>query len=264
MMLLIRTRLVEYSRVCCATKGAVASLTVIGNMAKRNSSREDLLDIKEAADFLSVSTKTIRRYLKSGKLKGRKVKNAWHVPKKQLENLAGVDEKQVQQAEPPGPAAGAHTVTVPAGVEAALSDIRHWMSEVDRKLYAMCGEGVSPVPAEELDKRDGEIEQLRAENRRLEEELEMTRKQADENRHNGTKENQLLKSKTEENERLKATIASNQRGLALLRDEVARYREEIRNRDTVIGELKNRLVELERKASSDKKSAGVLFGRKIL
>lgn len=45
---------------------------------------KELYTIEEVADFLRVSTRTIRRYIKEGKLKGFKVGQAWRFPDEEV------------------------------------------------------------------------------------------------------------------------------------------------------------------------------------
>lgn len=51
----------------------------------------DVATVKELADYLKVHETTVKRALKSGKLKGFKASRDWRVPKEAVEQWIGKD-----------------------------------------------------------------------------------------------------------------------------------------------------------------------------
>jgi len=56
---------------------------------------EKLLTTREVADRLGVDTKTILRYLKSGRLKGAKLANEYRIPESSVQSLLGAGPRPV-------------------------------------------------------------------------------------------------------------------------------------------------------------------------
>lgn len=232
-------------------------------MPEKSYPEGDLLDIKQSAKHLDVSTKTIRRYIKAGKLSARKVRNVWFVPKTEVEALkkgessAGAEpEEQPAQAEQeiqeqPRPQQQQQDTGLPdfiRKIDTNLETLKQQVGELDRRLYLfsqereagrISGEGNTT----ELESRN---QQLEAENERLEEQAAALRDEIDRLKKNGPKDTMVLKQKSEEIEALKATIASNQRGLSILREEVGQYQNEIQEKDTIIEQLRARIASLEK------------------
>ena len=48
---------------------------------------KEMLTIKEAAEILDISTRSINRYIKDGKLKAFKVGNKWRFEKEEIERF---------------------------------------------------------------------------------------------------------------------------------------------------------------------------------
>ncbi len=219
----------------------------------------DLLDIKQSAAFLDVSTKTIRRYIKAGKLSARKVRNVWFVPISEVETLknseAGIEPVQ----SPDDQTTEEQNYIVPdfiRRIDSNLVDIKQQISELDRRLYLFSQERESGRFANEdgISDLEARNEQLIQDNDRLDEQINELREELERARKNGPKDTQVLKQKSEENEALKATIASNQRGLSILRDEVRQYQNKMREKEKIIEKLRARIASLE-KELADRKSA---------
>lgn len=71
-----------------------ASQNIVLNRLKDISIRQQLdldektvLNLDQAADFLGVTTRTIKNYLSSGKLSGKKEKNKWYFSLEQLRQI---------------------------------------------------------------------------------------------------------------------------------------------------------------------------------
>ncbi len=54
--------------------------------------KDEMMSIEQTAAMLSVHTRTIRRYLKSGTLKGVKVGGKWHIRESEIEKMLGRDD----------------------------------------------------------------------------------------------------------------------------------------------------------------------------
>lgn len=52
-----------------------------------------LFTVEELAELLGVQERTIREYLRDGRLKGRKVGRRWYVPEESLRKYFGLDEE---------------------------------------------------------------------------------------------------------------------------------------------------------------------------
>ncbi len=232
----------------------------------------DLLDINGAAEYLGVSSKTIRRYIKAGKIRARKVRNVWFCPRPELDKLIAVEAPPAPVAPEAAPAAAPVVQFDPAAlIEPVLDQIKPFleefkgsMREVDRKLFLISQERENQHTRPDLIEKEQEIDFLKSDNQRLIEEIQLLKKELADLRLNGPKDIQILKNKVEEVDTLKATIASNERGLSLLRQEV-RDRDEItRRNEQTIKELKERLRVAEEEAASHKsaKRIGLLGSRK--
>ena len=60
-----------------------------------------LYDVEEVAEMLSVGEPTIRRYLRQGKLKGKKLAKRWYVSEESLKDYFQPEE--VSELQPEGP-----------------------------------------------------------------------------------------------------------------------------------------------------------------
>ncbi|MFA6451359.1 MAG: helix-turn-helix domain-containing protein [bacterium] len=230
----------------------------------------DLLDITAAAEYISVSTKTIRRYIQGGKLRARKVRNVWFLSRSELDKLVERDK--------PAPVAAAQIPAfVPAfdpslaedikksldsfnerlagaeGIKAALNNFNERLEEFDKRLYLLSQERENQHVRPDLIEKEQEIEFLKTDNLKLIEELARIKKEIADLKQNGPKDTMILKNKVEENESLKSTVASNERGLSLLRSEVEQRDLLIKKKDQAIQELSVRVRQLEEQPS--KKSA---------
>jgi len=58
-----------------------------------------LYDVEELAGMLSVGTPTIRRYIREGKLKGKKLAKRWYVSEENLKEYFQPEASQVQPEE---------------------------------------------------------------------------------------------------------------------------------------------------------------------
>jgi len=216
-------------------------------MKEQNYPEGDLLDIAGAAEYLSISTKTVRRYIKAGRLRARKVRNVWFCPRTELDKLI--------ESERPAATAAAAKLTPGADpalldeLRAAISNLDEHLKEIDKKLYLISQERENQHVRPDLIEKEQEIEFLKADNMKLIEELQRVKKEIADMKQNGPKDTMILKNKIEENEALKATIASNERGLTLLRREVEIRDIQIKKKDDTIQELKERLRAAEELAS---------------
>ena len=52
-----------------------------------------LFTVEELAELLGVRERTIREYLRDGRLKGRKIARRWYVPEESLRKYFGLDEE---------------------------------------------------------------------------------------------------------------------------------------------------------------------------
>jgi excisionase family DNA binding protein len=86
----------------------------------------DLLDINDAAEYISVSSKTIRRYIQSGKLRARKVRNVWFLSRAELDKLV--------EREKPAAVAAAAAVPVPAFDPALADEIKQSLAALGERL----------------------------------------------------------------------------------------------------------------------------------
>gem|GEM_PF-2295750 len=240
------------------------------NMKEPSYPEGDLLDITAAAEYISVSTKTIRRYIQGGKLRARKVRNVWFLSRSELDKLVERDK--------PAPVAAAQIPAfVPAfdpslaedikksldsfnerlagaeGIKAALNNFNERLEEFDKRLYLLSQERENQHVRPDLIEKEQEIEFLKTDNLKLIEELARIKKEIADLKQNGPKDTMILKNKVEENESLKSTVASNERGLSLLRSEVEQRDLLIKKKDQAIQELSVRVRQLEEQPS--KKSA---------
>jgi len=61
-----------------------------------------LYDVEEVAEILSVGEPTIRRYLRQGKLKGKKLAKRWYVSEENLKDYFQPEEVSELQSEEAG------------------------------------------------------------------------------------------------------------------------------------------------------------------
>ncbi|HOO56489.1 MAG TPA: helix-turn-helix domain-containing protein [bacterium] len=220
---------------------------------------EDLLDINGAAEYLSVSTKTVRRYIKSGKLRARKVRNVWFCPRVELDGL--LDRGKSDEAP--------ETIVAPSSeildeFRGMFDEFKGLMKEIDRKLFLISQERENQIVRPDLIEKEQEIEYLKLDNQKLIEEMQRMKKQISEQSQSGPKDMSLLKSKSEEIELLNAKISSNERGLELLRQEIVKKDEIIRQKDETIREIKDfvRTYEEEMASGRGSRKGGFLAGRR--
>jgi excisionase family DNA binding protein len=186
------------------------------------------VDIKDAADRLEVSTKTIRRYIQSGKIRADKIRNVWFIPEKEVEAL-------LQESEPE-PLAAAADPGLALEIKSGLDQINERLEHMDRRLSAL--EGPRDETLEELEDLRGRTEQLDEENNALRDEIRNLKQElASAKSERALPQLHGTKNRAEETEALKATIISNERGLALLR-------EEVRHKDAVIKEKEQEILQL--------------------
>lgn len=230
-------------------------------MSDRAFPERDLLDVTAAAKYLSVSTKTIRRHIASGKVRARKVRNVWFCPRAELDKL-------IEVKAPPAPAAAAAPavdLSVVADLKVTLEDIRNLMKGIDGRLFLISQDRESRHIRPDSAEKYQEAEFIRADNLKLIEEQQRLKKDLADLRQNGAKDLQLLKSKTDEIESYKARIASNERGLNLLRGDLADRDEAVLRKDEIIRELKERINGLEQELAALKsgKKTGLLGSLRI-
>lgn len=220
------------------------------------------LDIVDAARYLNVSSKTIRRYIDSGKLTAEKIKNVWYLSVDDLDALNKKPKRDAVEKTPPASAIEEYM----ARLDVVLTAMNDKISGINSRLDLVSSgapqdSGVAAVS----DEAAAELEMLRGENERLASELDRVDREHSAARENGSAHDpQALKNKSEEIEELRAIIVSNRRGLSLLREEVARYKEELRRRDSVVKDLKARVLELEQELAEYRlgRKGSLLLGRR--
>ena len=57
-------------------------------------SLDDILDVKQASEFLKLNPQTVRRMLARGELPGRKLGNTWRLSRRQLVTLVESGERE--------------------------------------------------------------------------------------------------------------------------------------------------------------------------
>ena len=211
----------------------------------------DLLDINDAAEYISVSTKSVRRYLQSGKLRGRKVRNVWFLPRAELDKFI----EREREAAVPVQTPVATVVAVPAApsidpavideIKNVLSGFSERLSEIDQKLYLISQDRENQHVRPDLIEKEQEIEFLKTDNLKLIEELQRVKQEVADLKQSHPKETLLLKNKMDEIESLKATISSNERGLTLLRREVEQRDIMLKQKETLAADLKEQIKRLE-------------------
>jgi excisionase family DNA binding protein len=237
---------------------------------------DELLDISRAAEYLSKSDKTVRRYIKSGRIRARKVRNVWYCPRAELDKILA---SEAEDAEEGGKSVvsesglleeikttletirrektpGMEPVAAPSKqseksdavfdeIRETLAAIKRQNEEIGKRLYLLSRERESGIVRPDLLEKEQEIEDLKAEVRKLNDETSRLRAELSDAKAAGPKDTQLLKSKQEELETMRAVIASNERGLALLREDVERGVVALKERDAQIAELRERLRSME-------------------
>lgn len=68
-------------------------------MKMENTSDQELLTVDEAAVRLKVDVETVRRWLRSGQLRGLKLGRMWRIPESALSTLATMPTTPIQEAE---------------------------------------------------------------------------------------------------------------------------------------------------------------------
>lgn len=213
---------------------------------KKPLSLEKVADIKEAADRLGVSTKTIRRYITAGKIEAQKIRHIWFVPLDELEKLEQAKEEDEQRLSP-----------IVDELAEAVRHISLRLDQIEEHLSGLSKPGGQPDPkAAEKSRRIDE------ENRMLREEISELREEMSANRNEGAQvDTQAIKSRAEEIDALKSSIISNERGLALLREEVADKDLALKEKEREIMHLLEKLREYEfsrKPDSGDLKKSGFL------
>ncbi|MEW5945739.1 MAG: helix-turn-helix domain-containing protein [bacterium] len=195
------------------------------------------LDIRESAKRLGTSEKTVRRYIKSGRLRARKISGVWFVGFGKTAPAADAPETATAPGLVPEPAMDERL----GRIEEKIGGIIEQIKEMNKKLYVLSEEREHIIAAKSLDllKKEEIIERLEEENRRLIDEVGAMREEAGQLRQSAPKDVQALKNKTDEILSLKATIASNERGLALLREEAALKDRAMREKNREIAELRD-------------------------
>ena len=186
------------------------------------------LDIKQAADLLDVSTKTIRRYIQNGKLKADKIRNIWLIPVEEVDKLRYPGETDQ--------AAG----RLPDELWSMMEGIADKLGGLEETVRHLAGPS-----QEELEDTSNQMLQLEEENSILRTELEDLKQQLQKARSEHAVDPQVAKTRAEEIDNLKATIASNDRGLTLLREEVATKDRIIQEKEKEILQLLDKLKEME-------------------
>ncbi len=225
---------------------------------------DELLDISRAAEYLSKSDKTVRRYIKAGRIRARKVRNVWYCPRAELDKILASEAEDANESGKSAVAEaglleeikttletirrektpGMDAIAVPskqteqkealfAEIRETLETIKRQNEEIGKRLYLLSRE------------REQGIEELKAEVRKLNDETSRLRAELSDAKSSGPKDTQALKSKQEELESMRAVIASNERGLALLREDVERGVAEVKERDAQIAEMRERLRSME-------------------
>lgn len=186
------------------------------------------VDIKDAADRLEVSTKTIRRYIQSGKMRADKIRNVWFIPEHEVQAMLKAGEPEIEAA--------AADPGLAQDIKDGLDQVIERLGSMERRIAAL--EGPSDETLEELEDMRGRAEQLQEENQALRDEIrglkqELTSAKSEHAQH----QQHGAKNRAEDAEALKATIISNERGLSLLR-------EEVRHKDAVIKEKEQEILQL--------------------
>lgn len=195
--------------------------------SKRVQPLDGYVDIKEAADRLDVSTKTIRRYIQSGKMHADKIRNVWFIPEKEVEAQLQADE--------PEPAAAPADPALAQEIKAYMDQTLERLGNIEHRIAALGGP--SDETLEELEDTRGRAEQLEQENQALRNEIRGLKQELASAKSEHTLPQQHGPKNREETEALKATIISNERGLSLLR-------EEVRHKDAVIKEKEHEILQL--------------------
>lgn len=200
-------------------------------MSAANIRLEDLADIKEAADRLAVSTKTIRRYISAGKITAHKIRNIWFVPLAEIEKLV---EAKVEEESAISPMFDEFAES--------LRHIGHRLDQLEGNVSRM----VKPQSKEADPQTEAKIAQFEEENRALRDEIIDLKEELASGRTEAYNiDPHMIKSRAEEIESLKATIVSNERGLALLREEVHDKNNIIKEKEEEILQLLEKLREME-------------------
>jgi hypothetical protein len=227
-----------------------------GRVSEQSFPEGELLDISAAADFLSISTKTVRRYISSGKVRARKVRNVWFCPRAELEKL-------IEKESPPAAAAIpalAETMPVLLELKDALVQLNKRIGAIDDRLFLISQDReLRKIHSEPSPEETQEIEYAKADNLKLIDEQQRIKKEIADLRQNGVKDIQLLKSKADEIESLKSRIASNERGLNLLRAEIAQKDESLARKEDTIRDLKRKNEDLEQEFTAIKSGKKVGF-----
>lgn len=184
------------------------------------------VDIKTAAELLDVSTKTIRRYIQAGQIKADKIRNVWLIPADEVERLRGLTRDES------GP--------VPVEMRAFMDTAAERLSGIESGLNRLLG----PLQ-QELEESRARLAQLEEDNQMLREEIASLKQQVQKTRAENTAVPQAAKHRAEEIDALRASIISNERGLALLREEVTARDEVIREKESEILQLLDKLKEME-------------------
>ena len=189
---------------------------------EKNQPLEGYADIKQAADILNVSTKTIRRYIQSDRLHAEKIRNVWLISESEITRLR---EDTVQEpAAVPGAA--------PREFVDALERIQDRLNAIEIRLGDL-----SPDINQDLDEAQSRATQLEDENQALREEISDLKQELAKVRSENVHDPQAGKARAEEIDALRATIVSNERGLALLR-------EEVQHKDTIVREKEQEIIQL--------------------
>lgn len=190
------------------------------------------VDIKQAAELLEVSTKTIRRYIQAGQIKADKIRNVWLIPADEIERLRGLVREENTQA--------------PAEVRAVMDTVNARLTGIENGVNRLLG----PLQ-NELEQGRSRLSQIEEDNQMLREEIASLKQQLLKARSETTVDPQAAKHRAEEIDALRASIISNERGLALLRDEVASKDVIIREKESEILQLLDKLKEMETLHKSD-------------
>ncbi len=237
---------------------------------------DELLDISRAAEYLSKSDKTVRRYIKAGRIRARKVRNVWYCPRAELDKILASEAEDANESGKSAVAEaglleeikttletirrektpGMDAIAVPskqteqkealfAEIRETLETIKRQNEEIGKRLYLLSREREQGIVRPDLLEKEQEIEELKAEVRKLNDETSRLRAELSDAKSSGPKDTQALKSKQEELESMRAVIASNERGLALLREDVERGVAAVKERDAQIAEMRERLRSME-------------------
>ncbi len=208
----------------------------------------ELLNISEAAIFLGKCSKTIRRYVKSGKLNSQKIGKALFFKKEDLELIKNSPSNLTKPE---------NSIKVaPKDDKTSLdsSDLKenNYIPSYDKEIPSdiitcldKLNERIDYISTSYKKNNNFEVEKLLEENKKLKNELELIKSKNEMN-----KDKTILFEKEKEIENLKSIIESNKKGILLLKDEINLKNEIIKRKDEEISMLNQKIEQLKMSVDS--------------